>query len=489
MTVAGSVSWTGGGSHVLLSEILGALSHALDLTEGQPRGHCARACWIAMRVGRRMGLSDAELGDLYYATLLKDLGCSSNAARICEIYLADDIGFKRDFKTVPDSLPGVLGFVFSHTGRGSGLAERFRAILNILRNGGEIARQMIETRCERGADIARNLRFEAPVCDAIRSLDEHWDGAGKPLGLSGAAIPLYSRIALLSQVVDVFHEAAGPRAALAEAVSRSGTWFDPSAVDCLVAEAAEGGFWDALASDDVVDEVMGYEPAGRRLVVDDGYMDDIAQAFAQVIDSKSPYTSGHSERVAVYADMVAEELGLGAEARRALKRAALLHDIGKLGVSTSILDKPGRLDEAEWAAMRRHAELSEEILGRVEAFASMARIGGAHHERLDGKGYPKGLFAEDICLETRIVSVADVFDALTADRPYRKAMTVSEALSLMARDAGTALDASCLEALSRGLERATEKGLPEYGDQERKGASPSSKASTCAVAASIPRAA
>ena len=113
---------------VHLSELLGALSHALDLTEGQPPGHCVRATWIAMHVGQQMGLPQLQLWELYYTTMLKDLGCSSNAARICELYLSDDLGFKRDFKTLSDSLPKVLGFVFSHTGLKAGLAERFKAI-------------------------------------------------------------------------------------------------------------------------------------------------------------------------------------------------------------------------------------------------------------------------------------------------------------------------------------------------------------------------
>jgi hypothetical protein len=144
---------------VQLSEILGALSHALDLTEGQPVGHCVRATWIGFHIGRKMGLPDLQLWELYLTVMLKDLGCSSNAARICELYLSDDLSFKRDFKTVSDSLPKVLGFVFAHTGLKAGLAERFRAVLNILQNGGEIVDDLIQTRCQRGAQI----RTSAPL--------------------------------------------------------------------------------------------------------------------------------------------------------------------------------------------------------------------------------------------------------------------------------------------------------------------------------------
>ncbi len=436
---------------VQLSEVLGALSHALDLTEGQPVGHCVRATWIGMHIGRQMGLPEGQLWELYYTVMLKDLGCSSNAARICELYLSDDLSFKRDFKTVSDSLPNVLGFVFAHTGLKAGLAERFKAVLNILQNGGEIADDLIQTRCQRGAEIAAQLRFPPAVCDAIHALDEHWNGKGRPDRRAGPAIPVYARIALLAQVIDVFHTAAGREAALTEARSRSGSWFDPNAVACFERAAAMPGFWEMLGSETIAEAVTALEPAQRAVVVDEDYLDDIARAFAKVIDTKSPFTSGHSERVAVYADLIAAELGFPGERRRWLRRAALLHDVGKLGVSNSILDKNGKLDEAEWRDMRNHAVLSEGILSRVAVFRELARVGGAHHERLDGRGYPRGLVAEEIEPETRIVSVADVFDALTADRPYRKAMPIPKALDIMRADLGTAFDPECFAALERAL--------------------------------------
>ena len=435
---------------IQLSEVLGSLSHALDLTEGQPVGHCVRSTWVGFNIGRVMGLPDLQLWELYHTVMLKDLGCSSNAARICELYLSDDLSFKRDFKTVSDSLPKVLGFVFSHTGLKAGLAERFRAVLNILQNGGAITDDLIQTRCQRGAEIARQLRFSASVCEAIHALDEHWNGGGRPDRIAGPTIPLYARVALLAQVVDVFHTAAGPAAAIAEVRARSGTWFDPQVVACFEAVAADPSFWETLASDQVEAAVFALAP-GSPIVVDEDYLDDIARAFAQIIDAKSPFTSGHSERVAVYADMIAAELGYTWERRRWLKRAALLHDVGKLGVSNAILDKNGKLDDAEWRDMRNHASLSETILARVPVFHEMALIGGGHHERLDGKGYPRGLSGDAIAPETRIVSVADVLDALTADRPYRAAMSLEKALGIMRADLGTSFDPVCFAALERAL--------------------------------------
>ena len=435
-----------------LSELIGSLSHALDLTEGQPKGHCVRACWIGMHIGRTIGLESGPLRELYYTLLLKDLGCSSNAARICELYLTDDLAFKRDFKTVGDGLPAVLRFVFAHTGLRAGLAGRLGAVANILKNGREITDDLIKTRCTRGAAIARRLRFGDGVAAGIGSLDEHWNGRGRPEGLAGNAIPLHARIALLAQVIDVFHTVGGRDAALQEARQRSGSWFDPALVRAIERVGGDDAFWRTLASADVEAAVFAMEPGAGEVVLDDDYLDDIAAAFGQVVDSKSPFTSGHSERVAQITDALARRLGVAEARRRWLRRGALLHDVGKLGVSNAILDKPGPLDDEEWACMRQHAAHTEAILARIAAFAELARVAGAHHERLDGKGYPRGLTADAIALETRIITTADVFDAISADRPYRSAVPIAKTLEIMRENVGSAIDPLCFEALRQVID-------------------------------------
>jgi HD-GYP domain-containing protein (c-di-GMP phosphodiesterase class II) len=440
-------------SEIKLSELMAALSHALDITEGQPEGHCVRCCWIGMHIGRQMNLPDDELWDLYYTLLLKDLGCSSNAARICELYLSDDLQFKRDFKTVGDSLPQVLNFVLKHTGLKAGLSERFRAVLTIMRDGSEIANELIATRCQRGAEIARLLRFSEEVANGIYSLDEHFNGQGKPEGLEGKEIPMFSRIALMSQVIDVFHTADGSQAALEEVRLRSGRWFDPQLVAAFEVVAKEPTFWMILASPIIGISVENLEPSQHTVLLDDDYFDDIATAFGQIVDSKSPYTSGHSARVALYTDMIAESLGLSMERRRWLKRGALLHDVGKLGVSNCVLDKAGKLDIAEWDEVKLHATYTETILSRISAFAELAHVAAAHHERLDGGGYPRGLKGDEICLETRIITTADIFDAITAERPYRGAIPIPKTLEIMAETLNTAIDPVCFEALKLAISK------------------------------------
>jgi len=436
-----------------LSELISALSHALDMTEGQPPGHCVRCCWIGMQLADQLGLDSDARWELYYTLLLKDLGCSSNAARICELYGTDDLSFKRDFKWVNGSLGQVVRFLLQHTGRDEGLAKSFQRLMRIVREGDHLANELIQTRCERGATIARDLGFSEAVAAGIHSLDEHWCGSGRPQGLAGEKIPLYSRIALLAQVVDVFHTAAGAEAALAEAHDRRGRWFDPQLVDALDAVAARPGFWQTLADEELMQQVLDLPPSDHEWVVDEACLDRIAAAFGQVVDTKSPYTAGHSERVALYTDLIAEQLALPGEQRRWLRRAALLHDIGKLGVSNSILDKPGKLDDEEWRQVQSHARFTEDILSRIGAFAELAQVAGAHHERMDGQGYPRGLKDEQISLETRIITTADIFDAITAERPYRGAIPVPKALEMMAENLHVAIDERCFEALKQALDR------------------------------------
>ena len=433
------------------AELIGALSHALDITEGQPRGHCHRVCWLGMKLGEGINLSREELSDLYYALLLKDLGCSSNAARICQLYLADDLKFKADFKRIHGSLSQALRFVLSHTGLESGMTERFRAIFNIMRNGGEISRELIEARCHRGADIAKEMGFNWRVASAIQNLDEHWDGNGKPEGLRRREISVLSQIALMAQVADVFFTADGRAAATQEVQARAGTWFDGDLAEVFTNLAEMDDFWEPLAAPDLARRILALEPEEHIRLADDDYLDRVAKGFAMVVDSKSPFTSGHSSRVALYADMIAERLGFASAHRRQLSRAALLHDIGKLGISNAILDKPAKLTEAEYATVKIHPTLSAEILRAIPALADMVPVAEGHHERLDGKGYPRALKGDEINTDTRIVSVADVFDALTADRPYRKAMSVADALAIMQKEVGTAFDEKCFGALSQAL--------------------------------------
>lgn len=436
-----------------LSEVLGSLSHALDLTEGQDPGHCVRCCFIGTWIGEKLGLSSGAAADLYYTLLLKDLGCSSNAARICQLYLTDDHSFKKGFKTVDGSTKQAIAFVLRHTATNESFIKRAKTVSDVLRNADELVKDVFETRCQTGADIARQMRFSDAVADSIAGLDEHWDGGGQPYRLKGDQIPLFSRIALLAQVMEVFSRSAGPDAALREVEWRSGTWFDPEIVRAALSCGRDPKFWEALMAEDIERRVFAMEPAQYALSLDDGLLDEIVKGYARVIDAKSPFTYGHSERVAHYTGLITEELSLGETTRRWMWRTAMMHDIGKLGVSNQILDKSGKLTDEEFESIKRHPILTESILHQVRPFRPMAWIAATHHERLDGRGYPHGLSADALTREMRVLTVADIFEALSADRPYRSALPLAEVRDIMGKMVGTAVDGDMLEALWSVVEK------------------------------------
>ena len=450
--------------NVPVAQIVGALSQALDITEGQPKGHSARCCWIGLQIGEALGYAQKDLSDLYYAILLKDLGCSSNAARVCAHYITDDLVLKREFKKLDGSLPKVLAFVLTHSGMEASMAEKFRSIVSTLRNGKEIVREIIDTRCQRGAEIARQMHFSERVAETILSLDEHWDGTGNPEQKSGEQIPCFSQIALLTQVVDVFNTGEGRLQAIEEITARRGSWFDPQLVDVFLKLAEDDLFWFSLADEDLPEKIHTFEPVQIQRVADEDFLDEIAKGFAQVVDSKSPFTAGHSDRVMIFTDLIAEQMGFDPGHRRWLRRAALLHDIGKLGISNAILDKPDRLSDKEFEQIKLHPVFSAQILSKVEAFGDMVHVAGGHHERLDGKGYPNGLKGDEIDLNTRIVTVADIFDALTADRPYRAAMPTAKAMSILDDMTGSAVDPRCVAALKQAIEKL--ERLPQSSNEK-----------------------
>lgn len=450
-------------STVRFSELVAALSAALDITEGQPEGHAARCCLIGMRIAELAGLPSSQRPALFYALLLKDLGCSSNAARVTQLFGADDHPAKRDMKVVDwSSLPQAAIYALRSAAPGRGLGQKAIRLAGMALAGGPLAaRQLFAVRCERGAQIATELSLPTATASAIRDLDEHWDGRGYPLGLRGAAIDPLARILCLAQTVEIFHATYGLEGARAVAQARRGAWFDPALVDVLGPLWADATFWQALAASDPRSAVAAISPADTVLGADDRLLDQIASAFAQVIDAKSPWTYQHSNGVAEKSVGIGSVLGLAPAELRDLRRAALLHDIGKLGVSNAILDKNGPLSADELAVMRQHPLYTRRILERVSSFQTIAHIASLHHERLDGCGYPYGLTAAELPLPARILAVADFCDAVCAARPYRDAMPWPEARALMQRHAGVGICAESFDALCAFMDHGVSRPLPE----------------------------
>ena len=446
---------------IRLSEVVTALSTALDLTEGQVEGHAIRSALIGMRIGREIGLSSEAGSSLFYALLLKDLGCSSNAAKMAYLFGTDERVVKCNLKTIDwQRMTARLRFAASQVIPSGGLFQKILAVAGIAREGNAGARKLIEARCERGAEIAREIGFPEATAAAIRSLDEHWNGKGHPDGLRGDRIPLLARILNLAQTVEVFGTAQGIAAALRMAWQRRGRWFDPQLVDVLSTLGRDVAFWETVFGPRARAALMEIEPRDRILLADEAMIDRMCAGFARVVDAKSPWTHRHSEGVANIAVAIGREMGMSDPRLRDLHRAGLVHDLGKLGVSNAILDKPGKPTDAEFGELRMHPDYSEQILSKVAAFGRLADVASAHHERLDGRGYHRRLPGQSLAEPARILAVADVFEALTADRPYRPGMPLEKTLEIIRRESGTGLCPACVEGLEGWIAKGRFEARP-----------------------------
>ncbi len=462
--LAGTAVTTSNPTALRLSEVLAGLSVALDLTEGQPLGHAGRSCIVGMRLAEALDLEPADRSALYYALLLKDAGCSSNAAHVAALFGGDDRIIKQE-RTLVDrsSRLAFAAYVVRNVRPGAGPLSRARGMVHVARFARRGVREIALQRCERGADVARTLGLPDATAAAIRALDERWDGSGFPDGLTGEQIPLLARVLAVAQTAEVFAGAGGPGAASRALRTRRGTFLDPALVDALAPTAGDPAFWAGVRADGWRERVAELEPADRVLRTDDDGLDRVADAFATIVDAKSPYTRGHSARVAAICDILAPRVTPAPPDRRALRRAALLHDLGKLGVPNTILDSPGPLTARQWAVVRRHPAHTEHILRRIAPLQRIASTAAAHHERLDGSGYHRALRGDELDSSARLIAVADVYEALTAPRPYQEAVEPRQALAVVGAQAPHALWTQGHRALAEALD----EGRPELVPAER----------------------
>ncbi len=440
---------------ISLAEIISALSYALDLTEGAVHGHALRTCLLGMRIAKELKLPSDQTNGLYFALLMKDIGCSSNASRLCQIVGGDDRAVKAGVKFEDwssSSAPNLstLKLLWKNVLPDSGAAVKIARILRIGLTQRQNNLEMISLRCDRGASIISKLGMGAFAADAVRSLDEHWDGSGFPDSIKGEQIPLLSRICAVAQHLDIFSAGRGTENAIATLEERSGTWFDPEMVRIAVSLHKSDALWANCSPRDPEEDtrraVLDLDNGGRHHL-DPSQVDQICEAFADVVDAKSHFTFRHSMGVADAAFGIAQTMGLAPERAQLVRRAALLHDIGKLSISNTILDKKTELNSGEWRTVHKHPRITRLILQRVRSFREMAIIAGEHHEKLDGSGYPDRLTARDLAIESRIIAVADVFGALSEDRPYRAGIRLEETLAIMSKFTPHQLDGDCFDAL------------------------------------------
>jgi putative nucleotidyltransferase with HDIG domain len=427
-----------------LADLLAALSVATDLGMGRPPETAIRSCLVATGLARAMDLPERQVADVYFASLLRHLGCTATAAVEASIYGGDELASRRaaepaDFGNTLEMLALTLGM-----GRGQGLGRPrllARAVVGDIKHGTMILRSV----CEAASLLSGRLGLGPQVRDALFQQFERWDGKGEPQGLAGGDIALSARISEVTNQALLFLQAAGLEGAMAMVEKRSGGWFDPSVVEVFRHHGA-----DILRRVDAADPweaVIATEPTPARHITE-AELDQVARSFADMIDLKSIYTLSHSAGVATLADSAARSLGLTEGDVTEVRRAGLLHDLGRAAVSSGTWDKPGPLTRGEREQIRLHSYYTERILACSRVLEPLGRIAGLHHERLDGSGYHRGATAAAIPVTARILAVADAFQTATQDRPHRPARSPEQAADLMVAEAAARrLDADCVRAV------------------------------------------
>lgn len=430
------------------AELVALLSLGTDLGLGQPMEHMIRACLIALRLAERVGLDDAERGVVYYSGLLAWVGCHTDAYEQAK-WLGDDLSVKSDTHYEYDfgKAGPAAAFLLKHIGgAGSPLLQRARIGMRFMGDGRRALAALAENHYLATDALADGLGLGEHVRTSLKESYERWDGKGA-YGLRGEQIGIGSRLVNLADVVEVFRRTGGVEAAIAVARERSGTQFDPGIVELFCEQAALiFADLDAAASWELV---IDSEPSLAAVVAGDE-LDGALAAIGEFAELKSPWLMGHSRGVADLAGEAARGLGLPESDVTALRRAAFVHDIGRLGVSNAVWDKPGELTQSELERVRLHPYLTERMLSFSAALAPLGSIAGQHHERLDGSGYPRGLSGDAISHAGRVLAAADAYHAMTAARPHRPALTAAEAaVALRAQVASSRLDGAAVDAVLR----------------------------------------
>jgi len=396
---------------------------------------------LGLRIAEDLELGEAERGVVYYVALLAWLGCHADAHEQ-SAWFGDDIELRAD-RHLEDAVG--MRFALGHVGRGEPLPRRALRLGSLLVSGRDALAAMESTHCMIAGLFATRLGLGTEVRDGLQHVFERWDGKGTPAGIAGREIALSARIVVVADIVESFRRLGGVAAAVDVARRRAGGQFDPALAGhvCENANALLGGLDEAKGWD----AAIAAEPAlARRMSGVE--LDDALAAIADFADLKSPYTTGHSRGVAALAASAALRAGLGEPAAAELRRAGLLHDVGRIGVSNTVWDKPGALSETELERVRMHPYLTQRTFSRSPRLAALAEVAAAHHERLDGSGYPRGLAGGALSPEARILAAADAYQAMSEPRPHRPARSPEDAARQLREEVRRArLDADAVDAV------------------------------------------
>jgi HD-GYP domain-containing protein (c-di-GMP phosphodiesterase class II) len=372
------------------------------------------------------------------------MGCPSNSHEQAK-WFGDDITFRAGVYGIDMTPLTVARYSMSHVGAGSPPLRRARTFAQFMVSGRKSVDPTRIIHCSVAGELALRLGLGDAVRDALQQLFERWDGRGDPGTAAGAEIEMPVRLVQLADVVEVFHRAGGVEAAVAVANERRGTQFDPDLVDLFCEHAAE--VLDPLAAPTSWESVIAAQPRSSQ-VLSDEEVSSALEAFADFTDLKSPYTLGHSRALADLAAESARAYGLPGDQLEFVRMAALVHDLGRLGISNAILDKQGPLTAAERERIRMRPYLTERMLSTCSALAPLAELAASHQERCDGSGYPRGVRGESLSPAARVLAAADVYQAMLEPRPHRAALAPTEAAGeLRAEVRAGRLDGEAVEAV------------------------------------------
>jgi HD-GYP domain-containing protein (c-di-GMP phosphodiesterase class II) len=426
------------------AELVGALSLATDLGTGQPLEHALRTAVLAVRLGELAGATADELADTYYVALLHASGCTSNSHEATQLF-GEDIMHRAAFFLIDPADPEqVLAFYRDHVGPGRPAEVRERMIETAL-SSPDRARESFAAMCEVAQRFARWLGLGEGIGASLEYVFARWDGKGPPSGIGGEALPLPARLLHVARDYSLFLSAAGAEDARTVLERRAGTAYDPRLaglavrnLDVLGAGLDDTRMWERALESEPFPEVR---LSGDR--IDAGFA-----AFAALTGLKSPWLREHSTGVADLAEAAAWRLGLQAETVAFLRRAALASDLGRVGVSNAIWEKPGPLGFGEWERVRLHPHFTERAFAQSQALAAIGAFAGSHHERLDGSGYPRGLRGSALDRPGRILAAADCYVAMRSARPHRPALEPAAAEKELGREVEAGrLDAEAVDAV------------------------------------------
>ncbi len=432
---------------------MAALSLATDLGMGQPLEQTIRTCLLAIGVAERLGMGAEERSTIYYVALLRFLGCTADAHEAAAMAGGDEIALRAAIAPVLGAPNGeFMSAVMPKVGAGLNPLRRVATVAKMLRTGQKASRQGMIAHCEAAELLADRLNLSPGVQAGLAHAFERWNGSGLPDRLAGDAIDLSARIVFVARDVEVLARKS-PAAWRATLRKRAGHAYDPDVTQAFLTHGSE--LLDQLQAREPWEAVLALEPEPHPWVPE-SRLDTVLEAFADFVDMKSPFFVGHSRGVAELASNAAHHAGIS-EATQ-LRRAGLVHDLGRTSVPNGIWDKPGPLTSGEWERVRLHPYYSERVLARSSALAPLAAVAGAHHERLNGTGYHRGLRREALDEPCCLLEASDVYEAMTHTRPHRSAMAPEAAAAEMrAQGAAGLLHPDAVEAVlvAAGHARAT----------------------------------